>query len=648
MGLFGKKNKTPAPEEFRESRIYDYSTPETRVLTAEWLLTDAKVNRAVQENRWVVYNDYYNFLRGVSDEVRESARENGIDWDPAVVPDPWIMVESQIDPRVPEPEFKGRDDDMDSAKAKQREFAVKYILDANRLEDKNTSNERRLKKLGDAFWKAYWDPTMMCGIQEGDIRVIPVPVEDLYIDPSVKDDGIQAAQYVDYVYRVHKLEFWRLYHRDLEKMGIGLQEVETGDYRSQGDLFDLQTQASEDDTIQVLEHWFKHPADTKEAPAGAVGCSIQAGGREIRYIPMYWQTTGKNGQNTLFPFVHYWCVRDENQFYNKSELYPIMGMVDAADRALATAQLNDAMMGNDIILQEEGALADGEELTNEPGAVVLLKKNAMGKVQRLGGLHTAGQSLNLMNVYMEQMQRANRNYDQNLGKESAKITTASGLLQIRSDADSQNELKKADRNNGFGRLFELLDWLALEFYDDDRVLFLGGKTEDGVTKREPQTMTYNRDEFSRKIPEMVDAVTHQVVREAYTYFPRVDVTVTAGDGVARSKAATLEVLDKLAAIQPTQQNYKILSAMLDILDIPQKQDIQKAWEEQFHPTLPEEVQQALAQDPDLLQVVTELAAENQAMGETQDQAQPMPSGGQMTGLGQAAMAQPGAPLGGEL
>ena len=87
MGLFGRKKKTPTPEEFRENRTFDYSTPESRVLTAEWLLTDAKNNRAVVESEWVRYNDYYNFIRGATDEVRESIRENGINWDPAVTPE---------------------------------------------------------------------------------------------------------------------------------------------------------------------------------------------------------------------------------------------------------------------------------------------------------------------------------------------------------------------------------------------------------------------------------------------------------------------------------------------------------------------------------------------------------------------------------
>lgn len=645
MGIFGRKRKVPKPEEFKESRIYDYSTPESRVLTAEWLFTDAKSERAVTEHYWEKYNDYYNFIRGVSDEMRDFARENQIEWEPAVTVDPWVMVESQIDPKVPEPEFRGRDDDKDSQKAKQREFAVKYIIDANRLEDKNTANERRLLKLGDAYWKAYWDPNMMCGLREGNIRVIDVPVENIYVDPSVRNDGIQSAQFVCYVYRLHKMEFWRMYHKELSKMGVGLEEIATGDYMSKGSIFDLQTQASEDDTIQVLEHWFKHPADSKDAPAGAVGCSIQAGGREIRYIPMYWTKTGQHGQNDLFPFVHYWRVNDENQFYNKSELYPIMGLVDAADRALATAQFNDAMMGNDMILVEEGALAEGEVITNEPGSVVTLRKNAMGRVQRMGGLHTAGQSLNLVNTFAEQIQRANRNFDQNLGKESTRVTTSSGLLQLRSDANTQNKIKKNDRNLGFARLFELLDWLALEFFDDDRVLFLGQKEEEGVVMREANAMVYNGDKFGQAVPAMLDAVTGKPVREAYTYYPRVDVTVAAGDGVDRSKSSTLEVLDKLAAVQPTPQNYKILSAMLDILDIPQKQDIKKEWEQMFHPILPMEAQQALASDPDLLQVVMGLAAEKQVQGEMQQQAAPS---GQMTGMGQSQAVQGGAPMGGEL
>ena len=646
--MFGRKTKVPKTEDFGRLRTYDYSTPEARVATAEWLFADAKTRRTAQEFEWTRCNDYYNFVHGVTDEVREWARENGIEWDAAVVPDPFIIVDSQIDTKVPEPEFRGRDDDMDDERAKEREFAVRYIIQENRLEDKLTSNERRLKKLGDAFWKVYWDPDMPCGPREGNIRIVDVPVEALYVDPTVGNEGIQAAQYVVYVYRIHKLRFWQRYHKRLTDMGLDLDEVVSGDYRTEGGLFDLITPAGEDDTVQVMEFWYRQPYDAEGVPAGAVACTIQAGGHEIDYIPNYWTRTGEQNQNTLFPFVHVWCIRDENQFYNKSELFSIFSLVDAADRALASAQFNETMLGNDVILCEEEALVEGEQISNEPGAIVRLRKNAMGKVQRLGGLHTASNSLNLVNAYIEQIQRATRNYDQNLGKETTRVTTASGLLQLRSDANTQNELKRADRNRGFARLYELCDWSALEFFDDDRLLFIGAREENG-RRTEAMSMTYNGENYAQEMPPMVDMVTGEQVRAGYSYYPRVDVTVNAGDGIARSKAATLEVLDKLAAIQPTEENWRILAAELDILDIPQKQEIIQMWEDRFQPAVPAEVEQALQEDPALLQQVMEMVAQRSVAQELgADQGDVLPAGDDITGLSDVSMAQSGAPLGGEI
>lgn len=624
------RKKTPTPEAYEKGRIYDYSTKEGREATVAWLHQEARKARTAQENEWVRYNDYYNFIHGVTDEVREAARESGIEWDPAVVPDPFIMVESQVDPVVPEPEFRGRDDDQDSEKAKQREYAVKYILQENRIDDMNTANEKRLRKLGDAFWKAYWDADMDCGPYEGNIRIRDVPVQDVYPDPTAGADGLQAGQFVDYVYTVHKLKFWRMFARELKKLGLTLEDMMSGDYQEKGGLFDLVTSSSErSDTVQVLEHWYKQPFDTKEAPAGAVACSIQAGGHEIKYIPQYWERTGR--QNQLFPFVHYWCVRDENSFWNKSELMPIVGLVDAADRCLANGQLNDAFTANDIVLVEEGAMADGEEFTNIPGAVVRVKQNRVGAVARLGGLHDGKNSLPMVNWHMEQIQRTNRNYETNMGKESARVTTASGLAQLRSDADTQSRIKKADRNAGFMRLYELLDWLALEFFDDDRLLFLGAKKPG----EEPVSLHYNGDSFGTEIPPVLDALSGTQVREGYTYYPRIDVTVNAGDGVIRSKAATLEALDKLSAIPVTEDNYKLLEAEIEILDIPQKQDIVELWEKKFAPIVPPEITAALESDPELLSAV------QQAVTAMQSQT----AGIQTAGGGMGMEATAGAPIG---
>ena len=570
-----KKKRIPEPV----VAGYDYSTREHREETVQNLFHRAKSARTAVENEWQRYNDYYNFIHDVSGELGAYARELELPWAPAVIPDPWIMVESQIDPNVPEPEFHGRDDDLDSAKAKQREFAVRYIAENNRLKDMNTRNERRLLKLGDAFWKAYWDTDMRCGASEGDIRIKDIPVEAIFPDPSIRDGQLQDGQYVDYVYSVHKVRFCQMFKTELEKMGITQQDILSSEYVARTGIFDMTTAIDDmDDTVQILEHWFRQPEDTvddrgRRVPAGSIACSIQAGGRELRYIPNYWVRT--NRQCHLFPFVHYWRIGDENRFWNKSELFPVLDLVDAADRKLGMATLNDAFLSNDIVLVEEGALADGVELCNEPGAVVRVKQNKMGGVARLGGLHSLTNAQADLDWYKQQIERANRNYETNLGKETVRQTTAAGMSMLRSDAGVQSDIKKADRNAGFERLYELLDCLALEFFDDDRLLFLGAGDE-----RKAESRIFNADAFACTMPPVLSP-DGKVVREEHTYFPRVDVTVTAGDSVRKSKQSTLHSLQELTRTPVTAENWKLIAAQLELLELPERRTIVEDWERRF-------------------------------------------------------------------
>ncbi len=564
---------------------YDYSDAEARQTTAMNLLDKAKRARTVVESEWERYNDYYNFIHDVSAELREFCREKNIFWSPAVCPDPWISVESQINPNVPEPEFRGRDSDRDSMKAKKREYAVRYIMEANDLEHKNTANERRLLKLGDAFWKAYWDSERRCGIHEGDIAVIDVSPEAIYPDPSVKSGDIDDCQYLAYVYSIHKVKFHQLYGGLLSDKGIDIGDLLSGSYVPESSIFDLSTSIDDrEDTVQVMEFWFRWPEDTEvdtpagkvKVSAGEVGCSIQAGGVEVKLIPRYWERTGK--QCKRFPFVHYWRIRDENSFWNKSELFPIMDLVDAQDRKLAAALLNDALLSNDAIVVEEDSLADGETVSNEPGAVITARKNKGGTIRRLGGLQGGANATVLLSYLKEQIERTGRNYETNLGKETSRQTTAAGLAMLREDASEQESIKESDRRSGFDRLYQLLDWLALEFYDDDRLIYLGADRNKG--REEGVSLIYNSGEFAETMPEVYD-MEGNVVREAWDYYPKVDVTLTAGDSVMKGKQATLSALASLCQSAVTAENWRLYAAQLEILDIPDKQGIIDFWRRRF-------------------------------------------------------------------
>ena len=611
MALFTKrekKTKVPTPKEYEDGRIYDYSTREGRIATAEWLFAQSKNERSAKEAEWQKHEDYYNNAHDTALEMADAINEQGIPWKPACVTDPFIRVESQIIPDIPQPEFHGRDDDIDSMLAKKRELAVKYIIEANHLEEMNTSNEKRLRKLGDAFWKAYYDDSMTFGHKKGNIRIKDISPADIYPDPTAK--SLDECEYVNHVYSIHKNKFWRLYHKELVKQGLTLDDVLDSYYAPQDGILELETHPTgvKDDMVQILEHWFRQPYDTSEAPAGSIACTMQVSGIEIKYIPNYWQNTGK--QCSLFPYVHYWCIRDENSFYNRSELEPIIPLVDTADRELATGLLNDAMMSNDIVLVERGALAQGEQFSNVPGSVVEVEQGRIGGIARLGGLGTGIKNVNMVEWAQSQMQRTNRNYDTNNGRETSRVTTASGLLQLRSDADSQRSIKKSDRDSGFRRLYELLDWLALEFWDEDTYIFIGAKNAN----EQPQQAVYNSKAFVAISAPKFDLVTGELISEGEEYYPTVDVTITTGNGLSRSPATTVEVLDKLAAITVTADNWKLLAAELEYLDIPQKQDIISTWKNKFEPAENEispELIEALRNNPDLRAAVEETISTSQ-------------------------------------
>lgn len=613
--------KVPTPEDYESGRVYNYESEQSRVATAEWLFSQAKNERMDREAEWKTMDAYYRFDHDVAKEMAETTTDMELPFIPAGIPDPFIMVESQITPDVPMPEFHGRDSDLDSMFAEERQKAVKYVIEANRLNDMNTANERRLRKYGDAFWKAYWDENMMCGEYKGDIRVKDIPIEDIYPDPTAKK--LEDCEYIDYVYSMHKFKFWRMYHRELTDKGYTLDNVMMQQYRPSDPILDRKkTAQSRNDLVQVLEHWYRQPFDGDGYEAGDVACTIQAGGIEIKYIPKYWENTGV--QNKNFPFVHYWCIHDETSFYNTSEIEPILGLIDTADRELAMGVLNDMMMANDIIIEEENALVPGEVITNVPGSKVKVKQGKMGAVARLGGISNGINSMDTVDWILNQIQRTNRNFDTNHGDESTKVTTASGLLQLRSDAAVQGELKKADRNKGFCRLYELIDWLCLEFYTDDRLLYIGADNPNDPTQQ-PTTVRYNPEFFAVQTEAKFDQL-GQMITPPTVYYPRVDVTVTTGDGIGKNPASTLQVLDRLAAVQVSQDNYKLLEAELDLLDIPQKQMICDLWDKKFESGVTPEVIEALGQNPELLSFV------QQTIGMVPGQQTQMPTQGTAMGV----------------
>lgn len=543
--------------------LYDYSGTKEREETIEFLLEYAASSRRNMDEYWKRMRSYYD---GKHDTLSSGAlfcSENSLPWLPAQSTDGYLHVETQISPTLPDFEFSPRDR-TDYEKAKQRESIVKFICDNNDLSYKNARNERRLGIDGSAVWKVCWDGSADFGTDKGDVTILSPKPYEIYPDPTATD--IDSCEYIGYVYRMHKAKAARIFGDDFKNQNSSLSDFldERAFELKSCDNYDI-----EDDTVTVTEWWFRQTSDGSmkikvgkdfihyEWKSGDIALCVLINGKEIRYIPKYWKKTGFD----CYPFVLYSRIPNDKSIWGKSELEAIIPLIDAKDRELIFAQLNSAYSSNDIIIMEENALCDGENLDNSPGAVWKLRPGMMGKVARLGNLASAENSLyGGASFWQSLIESTTGNFEVNQGKEPTGVTTATGIALLNERAESRKNLKSIDRNAGFKRLFELVDKTSLEFYCDGRIIRLGLSDEDEYV--------YSYGGFIRKTRDK-------------KYIPAVDVTIHTGSAITNSKAFTVSALQALMNMKINGDNYKLVKAYIETIGIPERAELCSFLEEKF-------------------------------------------------------------------
>ena len=547
--------------------LYDYSGRAERQETIAFLLDFSSRHKSNTEEYWKRMRRYYDGEHDIKNTSRLFAKDRSLPWIAAQSTDGYVYVESQINMTVPDFEFSPRDR-TDGEKAKQREKIVKYICENNNLEYFNSRNERRLGILGSAVFKVCWDKDACFGEGNGDVSVLAPRPEEIFTDPSSSD--VDGCEYIGYVYRIHKQKALRLFAQDFKNSDSTMDDYlsDNGFFAGHSKINSEEYDVS-DDTVTVTEWWFRQPSDgaarvrigkeyvNYEWKAGDVALCVLINGKEIRYIPRYWRKTGFNS----FPFVIYSRLPNEKSIWGKSEMDMMIPLIDAKDRELAYAQLNNAFSSNDIILAEENALSDGETLDNSPGAVWKIRPGMIGKIARLGNMAQSQNGLYTGAMYWQNLiETTTGNFEVSQGKEPTSVTTATGIALLNERAQSRKNRKEIDRNEGFKRLYHLIDKTALEYYTDGRVIRLGLAKDDEIV--------YKFGGFVKK------------TRENY-YIPSVDITMHTGTGVENSKAFTVSALTSLIGMNINTNNYKLVKAYVESIGIPEREEICDFLEEKF-------------------------------------------------------------------
>ena len=569
---------------------FNYSTKEDRQNTVSTLFAAAKDGRANVDLLWQTYDNYYDGIHKTLSKIREelSAEELKEAMESCILTDAFIHIESQIDPGVPEAEFYGRDNLTDFRKAKERKYVTKYIADRNDLESKNTSNERRLRKYGDSIAKCYYDDFVIneTGEQAGDIAIDFINNDDFFPDPTAV--CLEDCEYVDYVIYMHKRKAQRVFEKELKENDIDIFDESTDSKTLTQNVSAGENSVDKSQhQVQIIEHWYKDDE-------GDIACSIQLNGKEIKWIEKFWEKT--KSQNKSFPFVHFYRIRDERNFWNTSELKAIIPLINIADTLLKTALDNMQMCANDIIVREKKENFDYEETTNEPGAILEYPTGA-ARPQRLGGLVALNNFIPSIQFIQSEIQRTIRNFDSNQGKETDRVTTASGLAQLRADASQQANIKDSDRMQAWKRLYILLDWLALEFYDDDKMIYLGTPQEKERAIEENIDPKKGDIYFSFNSERLKQIKKNEEGEEIDCYYPMVDCEIKASNGFEKSKSFTLQTLQSVLSTPIDANNYKIGIMIMNLLDIEHSDEIIEMWQEKFEKPIriPEIIQQYMSE-----------------------------------------------------
>lgn len=559
-GIFSRKTRTP-------DGLYDFSSPTAREDTACSLIENCSAAKNTTARYWKKMKRYYDGLHDINYVTDSFLKDMNIPWTPAQSNDGYVHVESQINTVLPDFEFSPFGDYSHDA-AKYREDLVRRVLDVNGASEMNIKAERRLGIYGSSVWKVSWGDLNGDYGKDSDVLIsLPYP-EQIFTDPS--SETIDGCEYIAYVYPMHAQKARRIFADDIGRKNGGFDE-----YLSPGRTGVIfEDNYDDENTVTITEFWFRQPVDAHGNSnilykAGDIALSVMINGKEVRYIPKYWQNTDCN----MFPFVIANKVPNDGSVWGKSELEMLIPLIDAADRELTFAQLNGAFCSNDIVLCEENAFSDGKEPDNSPGAVWKLRPGMMGKVQRLGNMgSTQSAQLGNYSMYQNMMEQTTGNFDVNQGKEPARVTTASGIALMNERAKSRLSKKSAGRSEGFKRLYSLIDKTCMEFYENGRCI----KCKDKVMEYEVESLVEKNGNFK--------------------HIPALDVKIHVGDGVENSKAFTLSAISSLINMNINEDNYKLVKAYIELIGLPMRNELCGYLDERYGASfdnLPEELKGVL-------------------------------------------------------
>jgi hypothetical protein len=471
-----------------------------------------------------------------------------------------MIIESQIDLNIPEPDFKAVAPD-DEANIKLLNAHVKYVVrtDNAPLERINLENERAVKKYGICFYKVHWNNQIKRAGYVGDIEISAPHVKDIIPNSGATSiDDLEHYHHVvnrteKYILRKWKhitreaLEQYASLSSEYDEIG-GAQEIpiKSGDrHDSESGLrrYTVIETTYKDVDGDICKLWWsgdlmiKHVEKFyyRRGPDGSAIDQESVGAAKIAYyIPKCWD---------LVP--QYFAPRDKC-FWGSSLVDDIKDLLESVKKVVHIEE-EKILKGTTKILVNDKNLQ--VKLADPLSEIILTDDAASAREIQMGNDNRRG--IEWIDKCVDWMQLITGATNAALGQEMPGVTSGKQALLYITQAQQRVDKSTAYKAAAFKHLYRVVADFILAFADFDRPFRLlgdDGQETYGVFNRLNMLRDYNGN----------------------LIYPDWDIEIGSESGFLKSKPQIFEMLVMLAnsgKFEPSPSNLVLLRA-LDKLGVP--------------------------------------------------------------------------------
>lgn len=401
---------------------------------------------------------------------------------------------------------------------------------------------------GPIIMQVSYDPTVEGGRGmyrfEGQNDISPVEIENFFPDPRVRD-FIYLQKMGAIIKRFHyPLEYIR------ERWGKQGEKVQSdgGDHYSgdQGGFSytDVGGEQSTNNrnTAQVLEYWYrglpkivttedkelfteqvetmmaegKDPSEMVARVDGSVSgvhCIYVTTGGVFLEHKAYVYDHGK------YPFSARTICPVEGSIWGKGFMRDMVKPQQMLNRFSELAIETMSKQGNGGIMYEEGAISKNhirvwKETRSVPGAMLPVAMNGISKVKELEGINVPTTIFNMINHYLEMLQKIPGQYDSANGQASSNVTSGEQAKALISAASTRLNTVTDAIQEMLEEVFSQYIELMAQFYTTERVARITGRqvkvSRDTIVNSVPTDMTFETGETQELQEEFVPTFDIQI------------------------------------------------------------------------------------------------------------------------------------------